>query len=163
MPRITHMTLRAPFFAASVSVGLSASIAMTGLAHAGASVQVFLAKQQWQTRLLVLNAATAHSALIESQKVALAGHDRGICDRHIRLLTITDQAVYFEGVAVNLAVADLRQHLQLVGAVVLLIGKDGGIKRRRSAAISAQDLFMIIDGMAMRQAEMRASDDRCEG
>jgi hypothetical protein len=44
-----------------------------------------------------------------------------------------------------------------------LIGKDGGIKRRRSAAISAQDLFMIIDGMAMRQAEMRASDDRCEG
>ena len=93
----------------------------------------------------------------------MAGHDRGICERHIRLLTITDQAVYFEGVAVNLAVADLRQHLQLVGAVVLLIGKDGGIKRRRSAAISAQDLFTFIDGMAMRQAEMRASDDRCEG
>ncbi len=38
---------------------------------------------------------------------------------------------------------------------VILVGKDGGEKHRTHDVITAQQLFAIVDGMPMRQAEMR--------
>ncbi len=43
---------------------------------------------------------------------------------------------------------------------MLLIGKDGGIKQRWTGAVPLEDIFALIDGMPMRQAE-RAGDDDC--
>lgn len=39
----------------------------------------------------------------------------------------------------------------------VLIGLDGGIKTRRSTLVSNADLFTLIDGMPMRQQEMRTN------
>jgi len=38
---------------------------------------------------------------------------------------------------------------------VILVGKDGGEKHRTHKAITAQQLFALVDAMPMRQAEMR--------
>ena len=38
---------------------------------------------------------------------------------------------------------------------VILVGKDGGVKHRTHNVITAQQLFVLVDAMPMRQAEMR--------
>jgi hypothetical protein len=38
---------------------------------------------------------------------------------------------------------------------VVLIGKDGGEKLRRSTPLAPEELFAIVDAMPMRQAEVR--------
>ncbi len=38
---------------------------------------------------------------------------------------------------------------------VLLIGKDGGLKARHPLLVQPQTLFVLVDGMPMRKAEMR--------
>ena len=38
---------------------------------------------------------------------------------------------------------------------VVLIGKDGGEKLRRTTPLSSEELFAIVDAMPMRRAEMR--------
>lgn len=42
---------------------------------------------------------------------------------------------------------------------VVLIGKDGTVKKRKDALMTTEELFAIIDGMPMRQSEMRKNDD----
>jgi hypothetical protein len=84
-----------------------------------------------------------------------------LCDRQLRLLVISDQAVRFEGAAVNLSPLALRQHFQLRGPSVVLVGKDGGVKLRTAAAVPAEELFRLIDSMSMRQAEMRFGGSNC--
>lgn len=41
----------------------------------------------------------------------------------------------------------------------LLIGKDGGVKRRRNKKMDLQSIFALIDGMPMRKAEMKRKRD----
>ena len=38
---------------------------------------------------------------------------------------------------------------------IVLIGKDGGEKLRRTTPLSPEELFAIVDAMPMRRAEMR--------
>jgi hypothetical protein len=38
---------------------------------------------------------------------------------------------------------------------VVIIGKDGGEKLRRTTPLSSEELFAIVDAMPMRRAEMR--------
>lgn len=40
---------------------------------------------------------------------------------------------------------------------VILVGKDGGEKHRTNSVITAQQLFVLVDAMPMRQAEMRTT------
>ena len=40
--------------------------------------------------------------------------------------------------------------------LVILIGKDGGVKRRAGLNTDLSEIFLQIDGMPMRQQEMRA-------
>ena len=45
------------------------------------------------------------------------------------------------------------------GYSLLLVGKDGGEKRRELLPVSVHKIYAQIDGMPMRQREMR--DDNC--
>ena len=151
------MKTPALFFAA----GLTASLAATSAASAGVPTRSFLAEHQWQSRLLVINAESFDNQLIGRQKALLAEQAVALCDRQLRLLVISDQAVRFEGAAVNLSPLALRQHFQLRGPSVVLVGKDGGVKLHTAAAVPAEELFRLIDSMSMRQAEMRFGGSNC--
>ena len=39
--------------------------------------------------------------------------------------------------------------------LLILIGKDGGVKLRSKSVVPSEDLFALIDSMPMRRAEMR--------
>lgn len=41
------------------------------------------------------------------------------------------------------------------GFEIILIGKDGGVKKRKTSLMQTDELFGIIDSMPMRQSEMR--------
>lgn len=41
------------------------------------------------------------------------------------------------------------------GFEVILIGKDGGVKKRKTELMTTEELFGTIDAMPMRQSEMR--------
>ncbi len=53
--------------------------------------------------------------------------------------------------------AEMREELGLGGreTVILLVGKDGGVKERWSEAVAPEKVFALIDAMPMRQREMR--------
>jgi hypothetical protein len=41
---------------------------------------------------------------------------------------------------------------------VILIGKDGGVKKRKTELMSTDGLFAIVDAMPMRQSEMKGNN-----
>lgn len=51
---------------------------------------------------------------------------------------------------------DLRQKLRPRGFMLVLIGKDGGIKLRKPSPWNVREISRIIDKMPMRRQEMRA-------
>ena len=51
---------------------------------------------------------------------------------------------------------DLRQALRPRGFMLVLIGKDGGIKLRKPSPWNVREISRIIDKMPMRRQEMRA-------
>lgn len=53
---------------------------------------------------------------------------------------------------------DLRQALRPRGFMLVLIGKDGGIKLRKPSPWSVREISRVIDKMPMRRQEMRKGD-----
>ena len=96
--------------------------------------------------------------ILSAQRTELEGRRDELDDRDIVVIeVIAADADIVHGEAAQLDAADLRRRYD-VGtdeSVVLLIGKDGGIKLRQSSAISTATLFATIDAMPMRQREMR--------
>lgn len=110
-----------------------------------------LKESKWQKRVLLLCAPTAtdekltrQKQLLESVRPALAARDLVVRDVIVRELSAADQQY-------------VRQKLAGAGTsfTLLLIGKDGGVKRRETEPIIPKSLFATIDVMPMRQQEMR--------
>lgn len=120
-------------------------------APADKSIVALLKESKWQKRVLLLYAPTADNADLLRQQQLLAADRPGLTAREITVREV---------VASQLSAADrtyVQQRLAVSGAtfVLLLIGKDGGVKRRETEPISARSLFSTIDVMPMRQQEMR--------
>lgn len=115
------------------------------------SIVALLKESKWQKRVLLLYAPTADNADLLRQQQLLEADRPGLAAREITVREV---------VASQLSAADrtyVQQRLAVSGAtfVLLLIGKDGGVKRRETEPISAKSLFSTIDVMPMRQQEMR--------
>ncbi|MFD1343477.1 DUF4174 domain-containing protein [Litorisediminicola beolgyonensis] len=100
---------------------------------------------KWENRPVVIFAPSrAHPGYGKQRKILEEVRD-GLIDRDIVVLSDTDPAQ--EGA--------LRDRYGAHEFEVLLIGKDGAIKLRRTEPVSAQELFETIDAMPMRQREMK--------
>lgn len=130
--------------AAGLGAGASASEVVRTLAPERADFAEF----RWQNRLVVLFAPAQHDTDYRAQIAALAAAEAGLAERNILVFADTDPAA--RGV--------LRQRLAGAGFMLLLIGKDGGLKRRETAPIAPEALFATIDAMPMRRREMDARD-----
>ena len=131
------------------------AIALT-LATALVLAAADLSAVQWQNRVLVLFAEPGDVRYGEQQKLLDAVRD-GLAERDMLVLgvigrevtTLFGQVSGFDFDAVrNTAGGDEVFE-------VVLIGKDGGVKRRWTTPVSPQELFAIIDAMPMRASEMR--------
>ncbi|UOQ78189.1 DUF4174 domain-containing protein [Hymenobacter sp. 5516J-16] len=106
---------------------------------------------KWQQRVLLLCAPTADNAELRRQQQVL---------RPAKAELVARDVVVYEVIQNRLSAADQRYLRQRLGVAsssftVLLLGKDGGVKRRETQPLSAAQLFATIDAMPMRQQEMR--------
>lgn len=112
---------------------------------------------RWQSRPLLIVSASADDPRIGSQIAALP--EAGVLNRQMVVVVATPEGVTRDGAASTDDYDALRRRYGVSGSFsVLLIGKDGGVKRRSDAPVTAASLFDQIDGMPMRRREMREAE-----
>ena len=123
--------------------------AQTSLEQSSSLTQTLRGSQGRQRVLLVL-AATTEQADFENQMALLATAKPGLAARDFQVLELT---------YAQLPAADRQLLIRRLGRLpvfaVVLIGKDGGIKLRRSRPVAPAELFALVDQMPMRRQEMR--------
>ena len=110
---------------------------------------------RWKNRPLLIFAPSAHAPHYRRQLELLHGLHRELSDRDMLVLEIVGDRVVTDEPALN--AGTLREQLEVRPDTfaVLLVGKDGGVKLRRSRPVAPEDLFELIDAMPMRRREMR--------
>ena len=115
----------------------------------------------WANRPLLVFTPDAEHQLLLAQRESLKGHTDGLRDRDIVVIEVVGDHVLANGHPTEALDADkLRQRFNLrqSEAAVLLVGKDGGLKVKKSEFLSAEALFQTIDAMPMRLQEIRDRD-----
>ena len=118
-----------------------------------------LERNKWKSRTLVLFAPNAEDKRLAQQIKAIRASTNAFDERDMSLVVVLENGrSYADARTLDKSeVAAIRaKHTVKAGAFALkLIGKDGGVKRTESAPVEAAKLYEQIDGMPMRQAEMR--------
>ena len=107
-----------------------------------------LADYIWVKRPVVVFADSPFDPAFVRQMELLREREDALAERDVVILTDTDPA----------AQSSLRTTLRPRGFMLVLIGKDGGIKLRKPFPWDVRELTRSIDKMPMRQQELR--DDR---
>lgn len=110
-----------------------------------------LKASRWQQRVLLLYAPTPTDAQLRRQRELLSTARPGLTARDVLVRVL---------VGSELSATDTRYLTQCLGVApggfaVLLLGKDGGVKRRETQPVAPASLFSTIDAMPMRQQETR--------
>jgi hypothetical protein len=109
---------------------------------ADVDIEVF----QWLARPIVVFADTpADPRFVEQMELINARIDQ-LAKRDVVVITDTDPS----------ARSDIRQDLRPRGYMLVLIGKDGGVKLRKPFPWDVRELTRSIDKMPMRQQEIRS-------
>jgi hypothetical protein len=109
-----------------------------------------LAAMRWQKRVLLVSAPDATDPLLKEQRRVLSRWRAGAEDRDLAVVEIVGGTV----AGTDEAARVLRQRYKLptTDFAVLLIGKDGGTKLRRTQPISSVIVGETIDAMPMRRS-----------
>jgi hypothetical protein len=120
-----------------------------------------LSQHRWQQRLLFLVAPRDDDPGMALQRDAVARRSDALLDRDLLVFQLFAR----EGLVAERAlsahdVQALRAALDLGpdDRSLILIGKDGGIKRRAPLDTDLGEIFRQIDAMPMRRSEMRAKE-----
>jgi hypothetical protein len=115
------------------------------------SLKRWLAENQWKHRIILVYAPTDTDPALKQQQAILAADPVGLSERDVLIRELRADQLSEEDRAF------LQQSLNITGNSfrLLLIGKDGGVKIRQTRPITLNQLFGTIDGMYMRQQEMK--------
>lgn len=123
------------------------------------AIAVDLDSHLWRERLLFLIAPSADEPLAVRQREALSQRTGALNDRDLKIFQLYENSPSLFG---NMQLSDreareLRARLRIDpgSKALILIGKDGSIKRRASIDIELREIFMQIDDMPMRREEMQ--------
>ncbi|MEM6407263.1 MAG: DUF4174 domain-containing protein [Pseudomonadota bacterium] len=105
----------------------------------------------WEKRPIVVFADTPRDPAFIRQLELLADRPEALSARDVVILTDTDPN----------ALSELREKLRPRGFMLVLIGKDGGVKLRKPFPWDVRELSRAIDKMPLRQQEIR--DRRSDG
>ncbi|MVN76415.1 DUF4174 domain-containing protein [Hymenobacter sp. HMF4947] len=146
------MPIRTWIFGGLVALALVPALAATSALPPGLAQT--LRASRWKQRVLLIGAPSATQADFQRQKTLLATEANGLAERDFQVLEVLyDQ----------LSPAD-RQYWQqqlgqaLAGFVVVLVGKDGGVKQTSARPLPPAALFSTVDKMPMRREEMGRKD-----
>ncbi|MGY2131615.1 DUF4174 domain-containing protein [Hymenobacter sp. HD11105] len=140
-----------------VLVLMASGLALNCLAQANrteVSLPERIKAQRWQKRIVILCAPTAETPALTQQKASMRAAEAQVKTRDMLVL---------EAIETELTTAEKQYVRQTLGITpgsfaVVLIGKDGGVKRKDSKPIDPKVLFETIDTMPMRRQEMRANN-----
>jgi hypothetical protein len=131
---------------------------VTSLA-AGPAASYDLSEHQWRHRLLFLVAPDDDDPLLAAQQRIIEMRRDAVSDRDIRVFRLYREQGFVEDMELPIrAVTSVREQLGVTpeDRLLILIGKDGGVKRRTELDTDLRDVFLQIDAMPMRRDEMRA-------
>lgn len=110
-----------------------------------------LQASRWQHRVLLIGAPTATQADFQRQKVLLTADEKGLAERDFNVIEV----VYNQLSPTDRQCWTQQLGQPLSGFRVVLIGKDGGVKRTETQPLAAAEFFHTVDKMPMRRQEMR--------
>ncbi len=116
-------------------------IAVAGLLMSASLLAGPLSEYRWENRLVLWQSGSAEfrAEFLKTWDAVSAG-----CGERDILVLEIETAEMREGLGVE---AD--------ETAILLVGKDGGVKRRWSGAVAPGEVFALVDAMPMRRREMR--------
>lgn len=132
--------------------------ALLGGSMLSTAVAYDLDQHAWRDRLLVIAAPTQGDPGVQQQRAVIKKRADAIADRQLRVFELFEDGGTRDGIALTPAeTAQLRKRFGIgeTERVMLLVGYDGGIKRRSSVDTDLRIFFLDIDNMPMRQAEIR--------
>ena len=119
--------------------------------------EINLTEVKWKKRPVVVFADTVDDPAFAEQMELLQARQEELRERDVVVITDTDPA----------ARSDLRLKLRPRGFMLVLIGKDGGVKLRKPFPWDVREITRSIDKMPMRQREIReekeAAGSRTDG
>ena len=127
---------------------ISSIVAAPADATASGAAADLLAGYRWNHRILLLFFDGPDDPGLRAQQVELTPHAPGLAERDIVVIVSADPA--------------LRRRLSVPasGFMVLLLGKDGGVKLRSASPITFVELAAVVDAMPMRQDEMNRGNGK---
>jgi hypothetical protein len=118
-----------------------------------------LSQHEWRHRLLFLIAPDAEDRDLKMQQREIALRRDALIDRDVLVFQLPPgQGSLGETPLPEESVRALREQLGVAAddRLTILIGKDGGIKRRTVLDTGLRETFLQIDAMPMRRNEIRA-------
>ncbi|MEM8978551.1 MAG: DUF4174 domain-containing protein [Pseudomonadota bacterium] len=106
---------------------------------------------KWEARPVIVFADSENDPAFREQMDLLALRAEELAERDVVMITDTDPGT----------LSPLREKLRPRGFMLVLIGKDGGVKLRKPFPWDVRELSRSIDKMPMRQQEIR--DRRLRG
>lgn len=97
---------------------------------------------QWKNRILLVFGGDKNQQLVTKQQSIFDAKKDGLKERNLIVFVNPESK----------STTRLRKEK---GFEVILIGKDGGVKKRKTELMTTEELFGTIDAMPMRQSEMR--------
>jgi hypothetical protein len=118
-----------------------------------------LSQHQWNNRLLIVMTKDTTNLDFQNQIKILQKKEKGLLNRKLIIYQMTSTH-YKKSLSKEKVWTEKTNDFQNLrtnykGFEVMLIGLDGGIKLKQNSVLTTDLLFNIIDGMPMRQAEMR--------
>ncbi|MGD1984284.1 MAG: DUF4174 domain-containing protein [Chromatiaceae bacterium] len=113
----------------------------------------------WRDRLLILAAPERQHPTLTLQQQTVAARAAAIADRRLRVFVLAGGAGQLDGSPLSVDdVVFLRRTFAIEAndTVMLLVGLDGQVKRRDALDTALSELFIEVDAMPMRRAEIRA-------
>ncbi|WP_299826682.1 DUF4174 domain-containing protein [uncultured Roseobacter sp.] len=112
--------------------------------------EVDLNQFKWKNRPIVVFADSEDNPAFAEQMRLLQQRPGELAERDVVVITDTDPDV----------LSDLRKKLRPRGFMLVIIGKDGGVKLRKPFPWDVREISRSIDKMPMRQREIREQKDR---
>ena len=107
---------------------------------------------QWMNRPVIVFADSANDPRFQTQIELLEEGSAGLIERDVVLVTDTDPGKF----------SDVRKKLRPRGFMLVLIGKDGGVKLRKPFPWDVRELTRVIDKTELRQREVRERREALE-
>ncbi|MGJ5620300.1 DUF4174 domain-containing protein [Sulfitobacter sp. MF3-043] len=112
-----------------------------------------LSQFHWKKRPVLVFADSAEDPAFIEQLELLRARENELIERDVVVLTDTDPA----------ARSPLRLKMRPRGFMLVLVGKDGGVKLRKPFPWDVREITRSIDKMPMRQREIRDEKERASG